>query len=117
MLADDSGKTDAEARQDRKVLEHILRDHYKADFELMGRSPWYLKNIKKIIDSAIEALSPDAELKPIRELKGTGESKTNSKLENRLPTREEAQSFANRGIIYIITINGSKKTIGLQPQG
>ena len=40
MLADDSGKTDAEARQDKKILEHILRDHYKADFELMGMSPW-----------------------------------------------------------------------------
>ena len=84
---------------------------------MMGPGSWYAENIDKVVESAIEALTPDAELKPIRELKGTGESKTNRKLVNRLPTREEAQSFANRGIIYIITINGSKKTIGLQPQG
>ena len=118
--ADPTGKTKAEYRVDIGVLTEFLKKHYRVDFEMlgmMGPGSWYAENIDKVVESAIEALTPDAELKPIRELKGTGESKTNRKLVNRLPTREEAQSFANRGIIYIITINGSKKTIGLQPQG
>jgi len=118
--ADPTGKTKAEYRVDIGVLTEFLKKHYRVDFEMlgmMGPGSWYAENIDKVVESAIEALTPDAELKPIRELKGTGESKTDRKLVNRLPTREEAQSFANRGIIYIITINGSKKTIGLQPQG
>ena len=114
MLADDSGKTDAEARQDKKILEHILRDHYKADFELMGMSPWYLKNIKKIIDSAIEALSPDAELKPIQQLKGTGTSQNDRLLVNRLPTDEEMESFGDKGIFWFVTINGDEFSIKAQ---
>ena len=114
MLADDSGKTDAEARQDKKILEHILRDHYKADFELMGMSPWYMKNINKIVSSAIEALSPDAELKPIRQLHGTGKSQNDRLLINRLPTDEEMESFGDKGIFWFVTINGDEFSIKAQ---
>ena len=122
--ADPTGKTKAEHRKELVVLREFLKKHYRVDYEMlgmMGPGSWYAENINQIVDSAIEALTPDAELKPIRELKGTGKRGKDGVIDrllvNRLPTRDEAQSFANRGIIYIITINGQKKKISLQPQG
>jgi len=119
--ADPTGKTDAEHRKELVVLREFLKKHYRVDYEMlgmMGPGSWYAENINQIVDSAIEALSPDAELKPIRELKGTGkrgkDGVIDRKLVNRLPTEDEMESFVNRGIIYIITINGAKKKIILQ---
>ena len=118
--ADPTGKTKAEHRKELVVLREFLKQHYRVDYEMlgmMGPGSWYAENINQIVDSAIEALTPDAELKPIRELHGVGDREDDMLLVNRIPTRDEAQSFANRGIFYIITINGQKKKINLQPQG
>jgi len=118
--ADPAGKTVAEQRVEIGVLREVLKKHYRVDFEMlgmMGPGSWYAENIDQIVDAAIEALAPDAELKPIRELKGSGKTSDDRKLVNRLPTEDEMESFVNRGIIYIITINGAKKNIILAPEG
>jgi len=122
--ADPTGKTDAEHRKELVVLREFLKKHYRVDYEMlgmMGPGSWYAENINQIVDSAIEALSPDAELKPIRELKGTGKRGKDGVIDrllvNRIPTEDEMESFVDRGIIYIITINGAKKNIILAPEG
>ena len=119
--ADPAGKTDAEHRKDLVILREFLKKHYRVDYEMlgmMGPGSWYAENINQVVESAIEALTPDAELKPIRELKGTGKKGRDGAIDrllvNRLPTADEIESFAKRGIIYIITINGVKKKIILQ---
>ena len=119
--ADPAGKTVAEQRVEIGVLREVLKKHYRVDFEMlgmMGPGSWYAENINQVVESAIEALTPDAESKPIRELKGTGKIGRDGVIDrllvNRLPTADEIESFAKRGIIYIITINGVKKKIILQ---